>query len=209
MNLQDVNLVGKQICSVGLKNSGKSNFIKYAIMQQYSQNHLVFDPNDEYKDKWNFNQYVPGSKRSNAELDLCIDKILQPRLHDPFDLFVVDESNRFHSKGGSLGGPIGELIDWGTSHQNIGAWFVARRPKSLHSDVLELSDYIFVHKLTGQNDLKKLQNINKDLPDEVKKISGPQGNGKYPQYSCIMVTPGRQLVPLAPCREMPNDKPTS
>jgi len=208
-NLGPVDLIGKQITSVGLKNSGKSNFVKYVLLSKYPGKHLAFDPNDEYKDQWNFNQYVPESKRSNAELDLCIDKILRPRLHNPFEMFVVDESNRFHQKGGELAGPVGEIVDWGTSHWGIGAWFVARRPKSLHSDVLELSEYIFVHRLTGENDMKKLRNIHPDLPGEVQKISGPSGNGEYPQYSCIMVTPGRELVPLAPVPEMQNDKPTA
>ena len=201
------NLIGKQFCVVGLKNSGKTNFVKWLLRDFYSR-HVVFDPKDEYKDEWGWNQYVPGNKRSNAELDLFIDQFVKPN-KSTIDVLVVDESNRYHQKGGELKGPIAEIVDWGTSHWNMGAGFVARRPKQVHTDILELSEYIFVHRLTGENDMKKLRNIHPNLPGEVQKISGPEGQGDYPQYSCIMVTPGRNLVQLPPPPEMQNDKPTS
>lgn len=205
MNFQ---IKGKQIVSLGLKNSGKSNFVKYALKSQIPNSHLAFDPNDEFKQKWGYTQYVPQNPGDSAELDLCVDQIFKPRMQQ-LEALIVDEAGRYHQKGGELGGPIGEIVHQGTSHWGKGAWFIDRRPKNLHTDILELAEYIFVHRLTGENDMKKLRNIHPNLPQEVQKISGPEGKGEYPQYSCIMVTPGRNLKMLRPVPEMQNEKPTS
>jgi hypothetical protein len=169
---------------------------------------MAFDPMDEYKDRWGFNQFIPTKKRSNAELDRFIDQVIKPS-KDAFDMMVVDECNRYHKKNGNLTGPVAEITDWGTSHWNLGAIFIARRPSQVHTDIIELADYLFIHRLTGDNDMKKLRSIHPDLPAEVQKISGPEGKGEYPQYSCIMVKPGNTFEVIDHIPEMDNDKATS
>lgn len=192
------NLVGKQVGVFGLKNSGKTNFVKWLLKNFYPRS-FVFDPMDEYKDEWGFNQYVPQQKRSQAELEMFIDQVIKPNKQQ-IDMMVVDESNRYHTKGGELDGPVAEIIDYGTSHWNLGAIFIARRPVQVHTDILELSEYLFIFRLTGKNDHKRLDNIAPGLSDAVRDL---------PQYGCVMVKPDRSFEVLQPVPLMDNDKPTS
>jgi len=191
------NLIGRQFSIFGLKNSGKTNFSKWLLTEFYPR-HVVFDPMDEYRDEWGYNQFVPQQKRSAEELDLFLDQFVKPNKGE-LDMLIVDEANRYHRKGGELQGGIAEIIDYGTSHWNLGAGFIARRPVQVHTDILELSEYLFIHRLTGKNDLKRLRNVHPELPQAVKDL---------PQYGCVMVKPDRSFETLNPPPLMENNKPT-
>lgn len=178
---------GKQVLVCGLKNSGKTNFSKWALLELFPM-HMAFDPMNEYKDKWGFNQYVPSSRRgeeARKELGLFLDEVVKPS-RKSLDAVVIDECNRFHTKGGELKGPIGELVDVGSSHWDMATFFIARKPTQVHTDVRGLSDYWILFNLTDSNNIKMLnQDVADGLGDAVKDLD-PNG------YECIVVPPERE-----------------
>lgn len=194
-------LKGKQVSVFGLKNSGKTNFVKWVLSRNPS--HIAFDPMDEYKDKWGFNQYIPSSRRgkeAKKELGLFVDQLVKPN-KSKLDFIVVDECNRFHSKGGELKGAMGELVDVGSSHWNIGTIFVARKVTQVHTDVRGLSDYWFIFNLTDSNNVKLLNDQVADgLGDAVKDLEPDS-------YECIVVPPDREnYYKMSKVPEQENEK---
>jgi len=179
-------LQGNQILVCGLKNSGKSNFVKWLLSRNPS--HLVFDPMNEYRDQWGFNQYIPESRRgkeAEEELNLFLDQLIKPN-QDQLKFCVIEECNRFHTKQGNLDGAIGEIVDVGSSHWNMGTVFISRKITQIHSDIRGLSDYWFIFNLTDSNNVKMLnKKVADGLGDAVKNLD-PDG------FRCVCVPPNRE-----------------
>lgn len=187
-----IDLRGKQWLTLGLKGRGKSNFNKWLLQQR--PRHFVFDPMDEYPDSQGYNQYVPQAKRGDQavqELDLFIDEVIKEN-SSKLDYLVVDEVNRFHTKGGTLDGAVGELLDL-NRHWDIGVGTIARRPTQVHTDIREMSDYIFIFGLTGRSDMKTLEDMATGLADAVREL-GP--------YQFVMVDPSREIHTMQPVPSM-------
>jgi hypothetical protein len=184
---KQIDLKGKQVYIAGLKNSGKTNFCKWLLNTKFPM-HMAFDPMDEYKDKWDFNQYIPESRRGSEareELELFTDQLVKPSKAS-LDAVVVDECNRFHNKGGQLDGPIGEIVDVGSSHWNMATIFISRKPTQVHTDIRGLADYWFLFNLTDSNNIKMLnQDVADGLGDAVKALSPDS-------FECIVVPPDRE-----------------
>jgi len=186
-NISKIDLKGKQILIVGLRNSGKTNFCKWLLNTKLPM-HMAFDPMNEYKDKWGYNQYVPEHRRgeeAKEELELFADQLVEPNKAE-LDAVAIDECNRFHTKGGELKGPIGEMVDVGSSHWDMLVAFLARKLTQVHTDIRGLSDYWFIFNLTDSNNIKMLnQNVADGLGDAVKALNPDS-------FECIVVPPERE-----------------
>jgi len=190
-----IDLQANHWITVGLKNSGKTNFTKW-LLSQYPR-HMVYDPKDEYRDDWGWNQYVP-QQNSRQEVELFLDRLVYPnRQH--LDIAVLDDFNRAHNSSGNhdLSGRLAWLVDEGTSHSDVGAGFMSRRISQLHPDIVGLADYIFIHRLPGASDARRMRDINGDLPDIVRGLE---------DYQIAMVGPMRDIQVLGPPPLMQNEK---
>jgi len=165
-----MNLSGKQVAIFGKKNMGKSYFTNY-LMSKMDGNYACFDPMQEHPD-YSENDLVvrPTERRGEGaiqQLSSFVEFAVQNR--QQFDYVIVDEINRFHDKRGDLAGPIGDLIDF-TAHYGMGLIFCARRPVQVHTDLQELSDYQFIFRLSGVNDVRRLDGIASGLGERAASL---------------------------------------
>lgn len=179
----NIDLRNKQFITFGQKDMGKSMFNAY-LMNNTPSNYACFDPLDEHTDnKANDLVVVPKNKRgkpAKRELEQFLEIVQENRRE--FNYVWIDEVNRYHDKGGKLTGALGELVDfsahWDTG---MGVGFIARRPVQVHTDIRELSDYMFIFRLPGQRDRKMLNHMSKGLGDTVAELE---------QYEYVIYTPG-------------------
>lgn len=168
----EINLESKHWVLFGVKDSGKS-YLADKLMQKAADNGkliVIFDPMDEYSDHENIMRIIPTAKRGQKaidELDRTLEEIEDRK--EEIDYFLCDEISRFHSKGGELKGPLGEMIDL-NAHWDMGVGFVCRRPTQMHTDIREMADWIFVFALRGRNDVKSLDEISNGLTETMEEM---------------------------------------
>lgn len=155
----------KQIVIVGLRGTGKTVFAKYIIRKV--KKHLVFDILNEYKPR--FNRYIPKSTEVDfLKYEFCkLSNFLGA--FKKLDLLAIDEANRIAPPRKALLPEIAELVDFGR-HKALTVIYIARRPVQLHTDIIELADYLVIFKLSGKNDIRYLEDLRKGLGDEVLKL---------------------------------------
>lgn len=158
----DIDLANKQFAIFGLRESGKSWLTK-SIMDT-NDRHLVYDPMHEHL---GYHAYRPTDRESIEELNLFTTKMVL--VWKP-DLVIYDEANKYiEPKPTRLPSGIADLTDFGR-HWKISAGYVARRPVQFHTDIVEIADYLFLFRLTGNNDHKYLENMLTGMGDKVRDL---------------------------------------
>lgn len=194
-----IDLRGVQWLTLGKKNSGKTNFNKWILGKRPA--HLAFDPMDEFKPQWGYNRYKPEARRGEPaieELEMVTDQLVFGNA-DTLQYFFVDEVSRFHNPNGKkLKGVIGELVDVGSSHLNMGIGFSARKPQQVHPDLRDMSEWFFIFRLRGSASVKLL---GKQIDERI-----PELHDQLNQYECVAVPPDGEPFILSPVPEQRNNK---
>ena len=158
----DIDLTKKQFVICGLRDSGKSWLTK-SIMDT-TDAHLVWDPMGEHE---GYHVYRPTDRESTEELNAFTRNMViawRPAL------VVYDEINRIiEPKPTRLPPALADVVDFGR-HWGISVGYVARRPVQFHTDIVELADYLFLFRLTGNNDHKYLESLKTGLGDAVRDL---------------------------------------
>lgn len=175
-----IDLTGKTYVTLGLKGTGKST-LNDTIRNSYGESALFYDTLHESPENVVYDVYQPVDKYSVKELDSVIKTILpKNKFAEPkYRLFVIDEANRFcppYPK--PLPDSVKDLNDI-TRHYGMTIGFIARRPTQLHTDIVEMADYLFIYRLTGKNDMVYLENTVSGLGDAVKSL----GNFEFVQVN--------------------------
>jgi len=163
-----INLKAKRAMIFGIQGSGKSVLLKYLL--RCVPNHYVYDTLLEHS---GYNRYKPThSQKGNLqlaqqELNLFVNKVI---LKEKPDLFAIDEINRYVKPNPSpLPDSIMKLNDW-NRHYGIGFIGIARRPTQVHSDLVELSHYLFFFRVGWRLDCEYLNQIREGLGDKVAQL---------------------------------------
>ncbi len=172
-----VDLQGKGFAILGLRGTGKTYLAKYLLKQ--NPRSIVYDVLHEYQ---GLNRYIveyrQAGKMALQELNLFIGKVVINS--GKIKLFVLEEANRYcPPKPSPLPLEILELNDFGR-HFGVSFGVIARRPTQLHSDLIELADYLFIFQLKGKNDILYLNSLAQGLGDAVLSL---------PQYQFVIVYP--------------------
>ena len=187
-----VSLRGKQFLTLGSKGSGKS-YLNSRFAERATGKVAIFDPMDEYPDGEEIIKVIPENRRGEGAIQELRDVIDFVQYNsNEINYFIVDEISRYHSKGGILDDALGELIDL-NRHMDMGIGFIARRPTQVHTDVREMSDYMFLFKLPGVNDRKMLDNISAGLEQEMNELIEHRE-----EHSFITVYPDRGYETVDP-----------
>ena len=186
-----IDLTNQGWCIFGVRGSGKSWLLKHIL--DSTPDHIVYDPLDEHE---GYRRYVLDDRQSVDELNGVINGVVIPRKPK---LFVVDEANKYiQPKPSRLPSGVADLNDlarhWGTS-----CGWVCRRMTQFSTDIVELSNRLFVFKLTGKNDWQYLENLHQGLGDTVRGLGkhefvsltdgnimethGPVDAPKYPRHT--------------------------
>ena len=130
-----IDLTEKGWCIFGRRGGGKSWLVKHIL--DSTPNHVVYDPLGEHI---GYRQYLPTDRQSVTELEEMVNGLVIPTR---VPLFVVEEANKFiRPKPHPLPKGIDDLNDL-SRHWGMSVGYVCRRPVQFHTDVVELSHYLF------------------------------------------------------------------
>lgn len=163
-------LFGSHTMIFGPKKSGKSNFLQWLLSQEVYDGNIVYDVCREHG---SLDRYVPEHRRGDeaqAELGGFLERVVvgNDRERRP-DVVALEEINRFAGSGGAPPESLYELIDM-NRHYGVGIVGVARRPASVHTDLVELADQLVLFRLRGPNDKRKLNQIRSGLGELVEDL---------------------------------------
>jgi len=185
----DIDLTKKIVCVFGLNLSGKSYFVKNAVIPNYKS--LIFDPNGEYDHnsgdvyRPKYNNY-PNIALENEEFLRFV-----KRNKGNWDLVIWDEADDIFPLNKPLFSNMANLKgkyrhdNWG----NLGIVFICRRPAQLYTDFPELAHYIVTFGSKGKNDIQRMNDISKGLGDDARNLSN---------YEYILVNPDRTYIRMPP-----------
>ena len=165
-------ITDKRFVILGLQGSGKSVLVDY-ILRNF-RNHIVYDVHREHT---GFNRYLVENKRVKdaandndpaiVELNTFVERIVQGT--GIVRLFMLEEANRYCPNKKPLPSSILVLND-DQRHSRIAFGTVARRMAQLNTDLTELAHYLFIFRLTGKNDIDRLEAEAEGLGEAVKGL---------------------------------------
>ena len=155
-----IDLHRKTFVLFGLRGVGKSTLANH-IAKSFKHKCLVYDTLDEVPINAVYDSYIPKIRNSAAELEMMIKNV---KMSSQYELFLVDECNRYcPSKPSPLPPEVADINDQ-CRHYNLSLGYIARRPCQLNQDLTELSDYMFIFHLKGKADIIIVYN-----PDSIGK----------------------------------------
>jgi len=175
----------------GLPGSGKTNMVKWLISGVNPRHRVVvWDPNKEYnKLPKNCDRYTPTNLKYGPamlqELEMFMKKIVNGKKFARPRLIVFDEANMVFPTKKFLPGEMIRLINI-NRHLKQNLLFVTRRPRSLHYDIVELSELI-LFQLSGVNDERYCDELKKGLGETVMKLA---------PYKSVYLDNRRDLIKL-------------
>jgi len=184
-----IDLTSKTWCCFGTRGSGKSWLVKHIL--DSTPEHLIYDPLGEHK---GYRRYVPEDRASLAELEEFVKAAIipdsrAPTRGGPLSLFVVDEANKYiRPKPSPLPAGIDDLNDF-SRHWGLSVGFVCRRPVQFHTDIVELSNYVFFFGLAGKNDYRYMEVLHQGLGDAVRNLR---------RFEFISLADGKEITLHAP-----------
>ena len=187
-----MDLTGKTFTILGLKGTGKST-IANLVLNTFGEKALYYDTLYEAPENSIFDIWQPKNRYSVAELESVIKAIIPQKINElpKYRMVIIDEANRFcPPKPSPLPASIADLNDQ-CRHYLMSAGFIARRPVQLNQDLIELSDYIFVFRLTGKNDIQYLNNTVSGLGDTVAELD---------KFEFVLVNPDKSFSVCEPIK---------
>ena len=167
---EDRNGTNKITVITGLPGSGKSHLLKEKIIPDLRKNGkkvICVDPNCEYKPSRGFMVYrIQDYDNAESEFETMIRYYMtneEGKKRKP-DCIIVDESNVVFQKL-TLPPYTNKLVNT-LRHVKIDLVVVARRPVDVNLTMSELARERYVFRVSGVNDIKRLNDIMQDLGDE-------------------------------------------
>ena len=164
---------GKRLVIAGRQGSGKTQLARHLAGLFDPARLTVYDPMRQFLGKpfEGAGVYHPKDTRSRTEFDAWLRHTLPPkgRRSSKYDCVIVDESNIFMPMGRRLTPAM-------DSHVSLGRHFgttlicVTRRLQQLHTDVVELADYLVTFRLRGANASRRLNEESPGLGIEARGL---------------------------------------
>ncbi len=189
----NISLKRKHTMVFGLKHSGKSNFVQWLISQPEYSSHIAYDVCKEHDV---LNTYSPNHRRGKeaiVEFGGVVERLVTEadRGIRP-ELLIVEEISRLAPNRGSQSDALMELVDL-NRHYDVGIVGIARRPAQVQTDLVELADQLVIFRLTGKNDVQRLNREAAGLGDAARELD---------DYHFIVVGPDRRWQVHEPVPEM-------
>ena len=167
---EDRDGVNKICVNTGLPGSGKSHLLKENLipaLRKAGKKIICVDPNCEYKPSRGFMVYrIADYDNAEAEFETMIRYYMASddgKKRKP-DVIIVDESNVVFQKL-TLPPYTKKLVNT-LRHEKIDLIVVARRPVDVNITMSELARERYVFRVSGVNDIKRLNDIMQGLGDD-------------------------------------------
>ena len=173
-------LQGKRVAIIGPQGSGKTVLAKF-IASQFATGVLIDPTHDDWLGT-HLTRYVPKHREYNPpEMDKVVARLVLKNWHTrSVDLFMLEEANRFLPNRKPLPRSISWLNDTvrhlkpatpDLAQQTGLTWvLLARRMVQLNTDLMELSQFQYIFRLTGVNDLRRCEDLHRGLGEIVESL---------------------------------------
>lgn len=183
-----LNLVRKTWCVLGYKQGGKSTLSKM-IGESFGAKALYYDTLHEVPSSAKMHSYKPKNRSNVGEL-ISIIQLL--KVNKQYRMLIIDEANRYCKPRETLPQEIMDMNDWCRHPMyNLSVGYIARRPVSINSNIIEIADYLIIFQLGGKNDIKYLNDLRAGLGDTVLNL---------PKYHFVVVAPDRTWTVCKPIK---------
>lgn len=169
MRHKDVSAQNKITVITGLPGTGKSTLLKNKIIPSAAKPLVVVDPNMEYAAGKGV--YVFRLKNYGAaaeEVESMIKSMLANNIN--VKTLIVDESNVVFDKLTLL--PAAKRFVNTLRHIGVDLVCVARRPVDINITISELARERYIFRVSGVNDIKRLNEIIAGLGDAAANLQG-------------------------------------
>lgn len=167
---EDRNGTNKITVITGLPGSGKSHLLKEVIIPALRKNNkkiICVDPNCEYKPSRGFMVFrLTDYDNAEAEFEAMMRYYMtdeEGKKKKPH-VIIVDESNVVFNK--MTLPPLTKKLVNTLRHEQIDLIVVARRPVDVNITMSELARERYVFRVSGVNDIKRLNDIMQGLGDD-------------------------------------------
>lgn len=189
-----INPKAKKVGIFGIQGSGKTYFVEHTLIKAFKKPFVyLMHPEDFTTCKNNVAVYIPtkiikGKRvldRSVQHLDRVMGKFIEDAKKGKYDAFILDEASTFLPKNlVTLQKEAPNIIDAIDSHRHYGKKkgegfafvFMARRPQSLPTELVETSHFLFIFALEGKNAKDHLKSIHSDFSDQLEVLTVDKHN---------------------------------
>ena len=153
----------------GMRQSGKSNHIKYTLIRTPT-NWILVDTLHQHN--WpplkpKIQQIVKPSY--NVDLPLFLDEIIDEKWKEGNCVIVVEELDAYQTVW-NLSPSLKKLINWG-GNRNLSLWYSVRRLADVHKDVVANCEHHFIFKAYVPNDIEYYRKFVGKVADYAKDIA--------------------------------------
>jgi len=189
-----INPKSKKVGVFGIQGSGKTYFVEHRLIKAFKKPFVyLLHPEDFTSCGNNVSIYIPyktlkGKRiidRSTAHLDRVMGRFIEEAKLGKYDAFILDEASTFLPKNlATLQKEGPNIIDAIDSHRHYGKSkgegfsivYMARRPQSLPTELVETSHFLIVFALEGKNAKDHLKAIHSDFGDQLEQLSTTEHN---------------------------------
>lgn len=189
-----INPKHKKVGVFGIQGSGKTYFVENTLIKSFKKPFVyLMHPEDFRGCKNNVSIYIPykivkGKRiidRSTAHLDRVMGRFISEAKKGKYDAFILDEASTFLPKNlSTLQKEAPNIIDAIDSHRHYGKKkgegfsfvYMARRPQSLPTELVETTHFLFVFALEGKNAKDHLRAIHEDFKTHLENLSVEKHN---------------------------------
>lgn len=184
----------KKVGVFGIQGSGKTYFVETSLIKAFRKPFVyLMHPEDFQSCGNNVEIYIPtkivkGKKiidRSTEHLDRVMGRFIELAKQGKYDAFILDEASTFLPKDlRTLQNTAPNIVDAIDNHRHYGKKkgegfsivYMARRPQSLPTELVETTHYLIVFALEGKNAKDHLRSIHEDFKDILEKLSATKHN---------------------------------
>ena len=180
INLNDIHVIA------GMRGYGKTTLAKkiLSIIAGQSNQYIILDNNDEYREFDNRIVPQPGQNRKKLAIELG------KQIWNTGNLFiVVDEAEKYLPVFPVLLPPYWDNIIEQGRHRNLGGIFITRRIANLNKTVISQAAKVFLFRHFEKNDIQYLREFLDDVAYSLQRLKEFQYfmyDGKGKVKHCIL-----------------------
>ncbi len=176
----------KKVCVFGIQGSGKTQFVKRLILDEFKKP-IVYRMSEDFDKMLNkIHLYVPQPNKEMDEFEFFSKYVLNLAQQKKIDCVVIDEADLFFQSNWHINEHFRNLV-LKHRHYGVSIILISRRPQDIPTVVVESSYYLVVYKLQGVNAIKKFKEIHKDLSDSIESLD-------YEKFNFVVQEIGKDPV---------------
>ena len=169
--MDEFDIAGKRVVICGKPGSGKTRLAFHLAALDEPERRAIWDPMRQFTGFPGSGLYHPASALDTREFARWLGATTPQggRTSSKYNGVIIDEGNLVMKNGSKLPPEVAAHVHLG---RHFGASWVTitRRLANLHTDVVELADYVIVFQLLGANDVRRLNGLCAGMGVEAQRL---------------------------------------